>query len=62
MTELDQLFIIGCPKVTHRGIGEIVSTNRNGLTGIGLERLSPAFVSLQPFAVITRLLIVSSRI
>jgi hypothetical protein len=43
MTELDQLFIIGCPKVTHRGIGEIVSTNRNGLTGIGLERLSPAF-------------------
>lgn len=43
MTELDQLFIIGCPKVTHRGIGEIVSTNRNGLTSIGLERLSPAF-------------------
>ncbi|KAG2076336.1 hypothetical protein BDR04DRAFT_1003897 [Suillus decipiens] len=43
MTELDQLSIIGCPKVTHRGIGEIVSTNRNGLTGIGLEGLSPAF-------------------
>ncbi|KAG2134800.1 hypothetical protein DEU56DRAFT_404161 [Suillus clintonianus] len=43
MTELDQLFIMGCPKVTHRGIGEIVSTNRNGLTAIGLERLSPAF-------------------
>ncbi|KAG1719184.1 hypothetical protein EDB19DRAFT_1787029 [Suillus lakei] len=43
MTELDQLFIIGCPKVTHRSIGEIVSTNRNGITSIGLERLSPAF-------------------
>ncbi|KAG2159315.1 uncharacterized protein EDB93DRAFT_1115004 [Suillus bovinus] len=43
MTDLDHLSIIGCPKVTHRGIGEIVSTNRNGLVGIGLERLSPAF-------------------
>ncbi|KAG1737583.1 uncharacterized protein EDB91DRAFT_1290700 [Suillus paluster] len=43
MTELDQLFLTGCPKVTHRGIAELVSTNRNGLTGIGLEGLSPAF-------------------
>ncbi|KAG2362343.1 hypothetical protein BDR07DRAFT_1451206 [Suillus spraguei] len=43
MTELDQLSIIGCPKVTHRGIDKILSTNRDGLTGIGLEGLSPAF-------------------
>jgi len=46
MTELDQFYISGCPKVTDRGVGEIASTNRNGLTGIGLEGLSPTFVCL----------------
>jgi len=56
MTELDQLFINGCPKVTHRGIGEIVSTNRNGLTSIGLDGISPAFVGLESFAITMRLL------
>ncbi|KAG2095081.1 hypothetical protein BD769DRAFT_1655447 [Suillus cothurnatus] len=33
-------------QVTHRGIGEIVSTNRNGLTGIGLERLSQQILQI----------------
>ncbi|OJA15161.1 hypothetical protein AZE42_08925, partial [Rhizopogon vesiculosus] len=43
MTELEQFYISGCPRVTDRGVGEIVSTNRNGLTDIGLEGLSQTF-------------------
>ncbi|OAX42235.1 hypothetical protein K503DRAFT_734074 [Rhizopogon vinicolor AM-OR11-026] len=43
MTKLEQFYISGCPRVTDRGVGEIVSTNRNGLTGIGLEGLSQTF-------------------
>lgn len=46
MTELEQFYITGCPRVTERGVGAIVSTNRNGLTSIGLEGLSQTFVGL----------------
>lgn len=50
MTELEQFYISGCPRVTDRGVGEIVSTNRNGLTGIGLEGLSNTFVGIDSVA------------
>lgn len=41
---LEYLYIIGCPRVTHRGIGEIASANKNGLIGISVEGLSQIFV------------------
>ncbi|KAF9224884.1 hypothetical protein BS17DRAFT_827276 [Gyrodon lividus] len=43
LQELEYLYIIGCPKVTHHGIGAVASTNQNGLVGISLEGLSQAF-------------------
>ncbi|KAH7928874.1 hypothetical protein BV22DRAFT_1146203 [Leucogyrophana mollusca] len=43
LTELDHLHITGCPKVTHHGIGALVTTNRRGLVGLGLEGLSHSF-------------------
>lgn len=41
---LEYLYIIGCPKVTHLGIGTVASANRSGLVGISLEGLSQSFV------------------
>ncbi|KIJ64685.1 hypothetical protein HYDPIDRAFT_153403 [Hydnomerulius pinastri MD-312] len=43
LEELEYLYIIGCPKVTHGGIGAVASANKNGLLGISLEGLSQAF-------------------
>ncbi|KIK96882.1 hypothetical protein PAXRUDRAFT_137464 [Paxillus rubicundulus Ve08.2h10] len=40
---LEYLYIIGCPKVTHHGIGAVASANKNGLIGTSLEGLSQAF-------------------
>lgn len=43
LLELEHLSIIGCPKVTHKGIGALVSTNRSGLLAIDLKHLSLSF-------------------
>ncbi|KAI6041458.1 hypothetical protein EDC04DRAFT_2867106 [Pisolithus marmoratus] len=43
LTELEHLTIFGCPKVTHRGVGALVSANRNGLLAISMEHLSQSF-------------------
>lgn len=45
LIELDGLHIAGCPKVTHEGIWALLSTNTTGIVGLGLEGLSPKFVS-----------------
>ncbi|KAJ3494635.1 hypothetical protein NLJ89_g10769 [Agrocybe chaxingu] len=43
LVNLDHLHITGCPKVTHRGVWALVSTNQSGLKGLGLEGVSLAF-------------------
>ncbi|KAH7910379.1 hypothetical protein BJ138DRAFT_1173181 [Hygrophoropsis aurantiaca] len=43
LVELDHLHLIGCPKITHEGVGAIVSTNRSGLIALGLESFSSSF-------------------
>jgi hypothetical protein len=41
---LEHLHIVGCPKVTHRGVWYLVSASSNGLVGLGFENLAPTFV------------------
>ncbi|KAG8216093.1 hypothetical protein J3R82DRAFT_8094 [Butyriboletus roseoflavus] len=43
LQRLEYLYIIGCPKVTHLGIGTVASANKSGLIGIGLEGVSQSF-------------------
>jgi hypothetical protein len=40
---LEHLHIVGCPKVTHKGVWYLVSANK-GLIGLGLENLAQTFV------------------
>ncbi|KAJ8489015.1 hypothetical protein ONZ45_g13745 [Pleurotus djamor] len=47
---LERLRLIGCVKVTHVGLYKILSSNRNGLTDLGLEGLSPNF-DIHQFAI-----------
>ncbi|KAG6337014.1 hypothetical protein ID866_2074, partial [Astraeus odoratus] len=44
LTNLEQLFIVGCPKVTHRGIEALIAENRDGLLTLNLEALSQSFL------------------
>lgn len=44
---LEHLHIVGCPKVTHTGVWHLISANRVGLVGLGLENLSQAFVGFR---------------
>ncbi|KIM82848.1 hypothetical protein PILCRDRAFT_820136 [Piloderma croceum F 1598] len=39
---LEHLHIVGCPKVTHKGVWHLVSANK-GLIGLGLENLAQTF-------------------
>ncbi|KDQ56764.1 hypothetical protein JAAARDRAFT_36253 [Jaapia argillacea MUCL 33604] len=43
LPNLEQLSLIGCPKVTHHGILSILASSRVGITTLGLEALSSAF-------------------
>ncbi|KIM41347.1 hypothetical protein M413DRAFT_146971 [Hebeloma cylindrosporum] len=43
LANLDILHLAGCPKVTHRGVCAVISSNLNGLIGLGLEGVSPRF-------------------
>lgn len=47
LTMLEHLHIVGCTKVTHKGVWGLISENANGLVGLGLENLSHMFVGLQ---------------
>ncbi|PPR07496.1 hypothetical protein CVT26_013465 [Gymnopilus dilepis] len=49
LVHLEHLNLTGCPKVTHRGVWALVSSNLNGLIGLGLEGVSPKF-DMQLFA------------
>lgn len=49
LSNLRQLYLVGCPKVTHDGVLQTASASTLGLTGLGLEGLSPAFVSLHSY-------------
>lgn len=44
---LEHLHIVGCPKVTHEGVWHLVSANREGLVGLGLENLAQTFVGFR---------------
>ncbi|KAF9460431.1 hypothetical protein BDZ94DRAFT_1169804 [Collybia nuda] len=43
LVNLRDLFLTGCPKVTHRGVWAILSTNSAGIVNLGLEGLSTNF-------------------
>uniref|UniRef100_A0A0W0FIC2 F-box domain-containing protein n=1 Tax=Moniliophthora roreri TaxID=221103 RepID=A0A0W0FIC2_MONRR len=43
LRNLEYLYIVGCPKVTHRGISAILLQSTNGIRGLGIEGLSPHF-------------------
>lgn len=45
LIHLEHLYIVGCPKVTHRGVLAVMIANPSGLIGLGIEAVSPAFVS-----------------
>lgn len=46
LTRLESLYLVGCPKVTHKGLWSILSSNSGSLSGLGMETLSPLFVSM----------------
>ncbi|RPD61821.1 hypothetical protein L226DRAFT_552408 [Lentinus tigrinus ALCF2SS1-7] len=43
LTNLDYLYLVGCPKVTHDGLWALLSGNYRGIVGLGMEGLSTAF-------------------
>lgn len=45
LSHLEHLYIVGCPKVTHRGALAVLLANPAGLIGLGIEAVSSAFVS-----------------
>jgi hypothetical protein len=48
LANLRELFLTGCPKVTHRGVWAILSNNAAGIINLGLEGVSPNFVGHYP--------------
>jgi len=48
LVNLEHLHLTGCPKVTSSGVWAILSSNAKGLIGLGLEGVSPKFVSYVP--------------
>ncbi|TBU47149.1 hypothetical protein BD309DRAFT_1057210 [Dichomitus squalens] len=43
VTNLEHIYLVGCPKVTHDGLWALLSTNYKGIVGLGMEGLSTAF-------------------
>ncbi|GJE86627.1 hypothetical protein PsYK624_027070 [Phanerochaete sordida] len=43
MRNLEYLYLVGCPKVTHAGVWAVISGTEAGLKGLGLEGVSPSF-------------------
>lgn len=48
MVNLEYLYLVGCPKVTHQGVWAVISKAEAGLKGLGLEGVSSSFVSRLP--------------
>lgn len=44
LTSLEYLNILGCPRVTYRGVWSIISKTVHGIIGLGLENLAHTFV------------------
>jgi hypothetical protein len=49
LTNLEQFYVTGCPKVTERGVSAIISSSQPGLRALGLESVSPRFASSSPY-------------
>lgn len=47
LCQLKKLHLAGCPKITHRGIIELLGPNTAGIKDLALEGVSPSFV--RPF-------------
>lgn len=47
--KLKHLHLLGCVKVTDRGMGALLQSNQAGFESFGLEGLSPTFVSISKF-------------
>ncbi|KAH9903262.1 hypothetical protein C8Q73DRAFT_742398 [Cubamyces lactineus] len=43
ITNLEYLYLVGCPKVTHEGLWAVISSVYKGIVGLGMEGLSTAF-------------------
>ncbi|KAL4253257.1 hypothetical protein ABKN59_004757 [Abortiporus biennis] len=43
LVNLEQLYIVGCPKATHDGVRVIVEASQKGLVSLGMEGISPTF-------------------
>ncbi|KAI9060041.1 hypothetical protein FKP32DRAFT_1613869 [Trametes sanguinea] len=43
MPNLEYLYLVGCPKVTHEGLWAVLSSIYKGIVGLGLEGVSTAF-------------------
>ncbi|KAI0767578.1 hypothetical protein C8Q74DRAFT_1281089 [Fomes fomentarius] len=42
-TNLEYIYFVGCPKLTHEGLWALLSTNYRGIVALGMEGLSTAF-------------------
>ncbi|KAI0341442.1 hypothetical protein BDW22DRAFT_1408085 [Trametopsis cervina] len=43
LNQLESLYLVGCPKVSHHGLWSIVSANEGRLQGLGMEVLNSSF-------------------
>ncbi|KAH9924988.1 uncharacterized protein BXZ73DRAFT_91166 [Epithele typhae] len=43
VTNLEYIYFVGCPKLTHDGLWTLLSGNYKGVVGLGMEGLSTAF-------------------
>ncbi|TRM67073.1 hypothetical protein BD626DRAFT_484681 [Schizophyllum amplum] len=43
LTQLEHFSLVGCPKVTHKGMWDVISKNMHGIRSLGLEGLSTRF-------------------
>ncbi|KAI0078087.1 hypothetical protein K474DRAFT_1594707 [Panus rudis PR-1116 ss-1] len=43
LVNLEHLYLVGCPKVTHRGLLAAISSSQHGLLSLGIEGVSPTF-------------------
>lgn len=50
---LEYLYLVGCPKVTHEGLSAALSGIYKGIVGLGMEGLSTAFVGYFPSPMIS---------
>lgn len=49
LANLEHLYLVGCPKVTHDGIFKVLAASSRGVLGLGIEALSSTFVGIAKF-------------